>query len=80
MATIQILMPKLGHLQEAGAVVEWMRGPGEVFKEGEILMIVETEKTQVEVAATFDGRMTRILVDTAVPVPVNTPIAECEAA
>jgi pyruvate/2-oxoglutarate dehydrogenase complex dihydrolipoamide acyltransferase (E2) component len=73
-------MPKLGHLQEAGAVVEWRKQPGQMIRKGEILMIVETEKTQIEVEATFDGRLTKILVEAGVSVLVNTPIAEYEPA
>ena len=80
MAIALILMPKLGHLQEVGAVVEWRKRPGQTITTGEILMLVETEKTQVEVEATFDGRLAKILVETGVSVPVNTPIAEYEPA
>ena len=73
-------MPRLGHLQEAGSVVEWRKQPGQPVRKGEILLVVETEKTTVEVEASFDGIFKRILVDNAVEVPVGTPIAEFEEA
>lgn len=73
-------MPRLGHLQETGTVVEWRKKPGQVVRKGEVLLVVETEKTTVEVEATFDGVFKRILVDTGIEVAVGTPIAEFEEA
>jgi pyruvate dehydrogenase E2 component (dihydrolipoamide acetyltransferase) len=69
-------MPRLGHLQETGSVIEWRKKPGQPVRKGEILLVVETEKTTVEVEATFDGVFKRILVDSGVEVPVGAPIAE----
>jgi pyruvate dehydrogenase E2 component (dihydrolipoamide acetyltransferase) len=71
-------MPRLGHLQETGTVVEWRKKPGQSVRKGEILLLVETEKTTVEVEATFAGVFIRTLVDSGVEVPVGTPIAEFE--
>ncbi len=76
--TFEYEMPRLGHLQEAGTVVEWRKKIGQTVKKGEILLVVETEKTTVEVESTFDGIFTRILVEPGVEVPVGTPIAEFE--
>ncbi len=73
-------MPRLGHLQETGTVVEWRKQPGQAVRKGEVLLVVETEKTTVEVEATFEGVFKRILVDVGVEVPVGTPIAEFEEA
>jgi pyruvate dehydrogenase E2 component (dihydrolipoamide acetyltransferase) len=73
-------MPRLGHLQETGTVVEWRKKPGQVVRKGEVLLVVETEKTTVEVESTFDGVFKRILVDTGIEVPVGKPIAEFEEA
>ena len=76
----EYLMPRLGHLQETGTVVEWRQKPGQVVRKGDILLVVETEKTSVEVEATFDGVFNRILVDIGIEVPVGTPIAEFDEA
>jgi pyruvate dehydrogenase E2 component (dihydrolipoamide acetyltransferase) len=80
MANCEYLMPKLGHLQEAGSVVQWMKQPGETVRKGEILCVIETGKTQVEVESPFDGRLLKFLVDPGIEVPVNAPIAEYEEA
>jgi pyruvate dehydrogenase E2 component (dihydrolipoamide acetyltransferase) len=71
----EYLMPKLGHLQEVGTVVEWKKQPGEEIRKGEIFIVVETEKTTIEVEATFDGTLLEIVVPVGETVPVNTLIA-----
>jgi pyruvate dehydrogenase E2 component (dihydrolipoamide acetyltransferase) len=79
MAVMELLMPKLGHLQEVGTVVEWVKKPGEAVRKGEILMVVDTEKTSVEVEAAFTGQLLDTIVETGETVPVNTPIAHYAA-
>ena len=74
----EVTMPRLGHLQEVGTVVEWRKRPGQGVRKGEVLMLIETEKTTVEVEATFDGTFIQGLIQTGVEVPVGTPIAICE--
>ncbi len=77
---MEYLMPKLGHVQEDGTVVEWRKGPGEPIRKGEILVVIETDKTTVEVEATFDGVMQSILIQPGETVPVGAPIAIYTAA
>lgn len=74
MAT-EYTMPKLGHLLDEGKIVEWRKKIGDEIKTGEILMVVETEKTTVEVESTFNGKIIQILVHDQEAVPVGTPIA-----
>jgi len=71
----ELAMPRLGHLQEVGTVVEWRKQPGQTVRKGEVLMLIETEKTTVEVEAAYDGVFTQVLVEAGVEVPVGTPIA-----
>ncbi len=71
----EYLMPKLGHLQEVGTVSEWRIRPGDTIKKGEVLVVIETEKTTVEVEATFNGLLQTILLPAGETVPVGVPIA-----
>ncbi len=71
----EYMMPKLGHVQEEGTVAEWRKGPGDRIKKGEVLVVIETDKTTVEVEATFDGVMQTILTQAGDTVPVGAPIA-----
>ena len=50
MAT-NVTMPKLGLTMETGKIVEWKAAEGGEVKEGEILLIVETEKITKGIAA-----------------------------
>jgi pyruvate/2-oxoglutarate dehydrogenase complex dihydrolipoamide acyltransferase (E2) component len=74
MATV-ITMPKWGLTMEEGRIVEWMVGEGEAVGEGEVLCVVETEKTNVELPSPCNGVVVRILVPEDQPVAVGTPIA-----
>ena len=78
MSLINYEMPRLGHLQEVGTVAEWRKQPGQAIKKNEILLVIETEKTSVEVESPVDGSLYQILVGTGVEVPVGTPIAVLE--
>lgn len=73
--TSHYLMPKLGHLQEVGTIAEWRKRAGETVRKGEIFVVIETEKTVVEVEAPFEGILEQILVEAGETVPVGTPIA-----
>ena len=69
------MMPKLGHVQETGTVTEWRKQPGETVRKGEIFAVIETDKTTVEVEATFNGVLQEILAPAGLTVPVGAPIA-----
>jgi dihydrolipoamide dehydrogenase len=68
MAT-NVTMPKLGLTMETGKIVEWKAAEGGDVKEGEILLIVETEKITYEVEAPASG-MLHIVVAAEEEVPV----------
>ncbi len=68
-------MPKWGLTMEEGRIVEWMVEEDDAIREGEVLCIVETEKTNVELPSPVTGIVARILVPEDRAVPVGTPIA-----
>ena len=70
MAT-NVTMPKLGLTMETGKIVEWKVAEGGEVKEGEILLIVETEKITYEVEAPATG-----LLHIIVPQDGEVPVAE----
>jgi pyruvate/2-oxoglutarate dehydrogenase complex dihydrolipoamide acyltransferase (E2) component len=72
---IEITMPKFGETMEEGTIVEWKKQVGESVKEGEILVLVDTDKSQLEVESTTSGTLLKILVETDGTVPIHTPIA-----
>jgi pyruvate dehydrogenase E2 component (dihydrolipoyllysine-residue acetyltransferase) len=52
-----IQMPKLGHTMGEGRVVLWHKQPGELVREGEAILTIETDKTEVEVESPVAGVM-----------------------
>jgi len=70
-----LLMPKLGLTMTEGLISEWKVSPGQTFSKGEILLVVETEKTNIEIEAEEGGAMVEILVSQGGVVPVGAVIA-----
>lgn len=66
----ELLMPKLGLTMTEGSIVEWMVMPGQAFKQGESLFVIESEKAAIEVPADEDG----VLIDATVPVGDTVPV------
>jgi pyruvate/2-oxoglutarate dehydrogenase complex dihydrolipoamide acyltransferase (E2) component len=69
-----VIMPKWGLTMEEGTITEWMVGEDEPVGNGDILALVETEKTSVELPSPYAGIVARILVEDGETVPVGTPI------
>ena len=73
---IQVLMPALSPTMEKGNLSKWLKKEGESVKSGDVIAEIETDKATMEVEATDDGTLGRILVEEgATDVAVNTPIA-----
>ncbi len=68
-------MPSLGADMEVGTVVEWRVHPGDRVQRGDIVAVVDTEKSTIEVEVFEDGVVEAILVDVGEEVPVGTPLA-----
>jgi pyruvate/2-oxoglutarate dehydrogenase complex dihydrolipoamide acyltransferase (E2) component/uncharacterized OsmC-like protein len=52
-----IQMPKLGHTMTEGKVIRWHKQPGEAVREGETILTIETDKTEVEIESPVAGMM-----------------------
>jgi pyruvate dehydrogenase E2 component (dihydrolipoamide acetyltransferase) len=68
-------MPSLGADMEVGTILEWRVQPGDTVHRGDIIAVVDTEKSDVEVEVFEDGVVEELLVETGVEVPVGTPLA-----
>jgi pyruvate dehydrogenase E2 component (dihydrolipoamide acetyltransferase) len=71
---IQVLMPKIGLTMTEGKVVEWKKKEGDRVEKGEILFVLETEKTTFEVEAPESGILHKILVQVDDTVPVGAVV------
>ncbi len=69
-----ITMPKLGFDMAEGKLGEWLKKPGEAVTQGEVILLVETDKATVEVPAFRGGVLLEILTPAGESVPIGTPI------
>jgi pyruvate dehydrogenase E1 component beta subunit len=73
---IQVLMPALSPTMEKGNLAKWLKKEGETIKSGDVIAEIETDKATMEVEATDEGTLGKILIPEGTnDVAVNTPIA-----
>ncbi len=70
-----IIMPKLGFNMSEGKLVKWYKNEGESIRKGEALFSIETDKTSIDIEATGDGVVRKLLIEEGEAVPVTLPIA-----
>ncbi len=68
-------MPSLGADMDDGVIVEWLIEPGDRVSRGQVVAVVETDKSEIEVEIFQDARVEELLVPAGVRVAVGTPIA-----
>jgi pyruvate/2-oxoglutarate dehydrogenase complex dihydrolipoamide acyltransferase (E2) component len=76
MAT-EVLLPKLGFSMTEGQVSEWMFGDGEDVKEGEVLFLLEADKSTNEVEAPATGKL-KIIAEVGATMQVGDVIGYIE--
>lgn len=68
---LDIAIPQLG-LMESATVVEWLRSTGDRVAIGDPLVVIETDKANVEVEAQAGGLLEIYVPAGSEPVPVET--------
>src|SRR5262244_2379329 len=72
----EVLMPALSPTMEKGNLAKWLKKEGDTVKSGDVIAEIETDKATMEVEATDEGTLGKILVpEGTADVAVNTPIA-----
>ncbi len=77
--TFEYAMPSLGADMDEGRVIEWRVAPGDVVHRGDLVAVVETEKSDIDIEIWHDGVIEEFLVDVGQLVDVGTPIARLRA-
>ena len=70
----QVKMPKLGDAADKVAVISISVAVGDAIAVGQELLVVETDKSTVEVPSPLAGRVTEILVKPGQEVPTGALI------
>ena len=71
-------MPAYGISEIGGTVSHWLKKEGDPVKEGEPIVVVETEKAEVELEAPATGILKQILTTTGKEVGVGESLAIIE--
>ena len=80
MATIQMVMPKMGESIMEGTILNWLKKEGDTIEQDESILEVATDKVDTEVPSTHSGMLKEILKKSGEVVPVGHPIAIIEVA
>jgi len=70
-----ILMPALGETSDELHLIQWLVAEGESVALGQPLLVVETDKAEMEVESVAEGTLLKIVVDEGEDVEASTLIA-----
>ena len=76
----EFCMPSLGADMDEGTLLEWLVAPGDPVRRGDIVAVIDTEKSDIEVEVFEDGVIGELLVEVGTTVPVGTPLARIDGA
>ncbi|XP_023524681.1 dihydrolipoyllysine-residue acetyltransferase component 5 of pyruvate dehydrogenase complex, chloroplastic-like isoform X1 [Cucurbita pepo subsp. pepo] len=75
-ATIrEIFMPALSSTMTEGKIVSWIKTEGDKLAKGESVVVVESDKADMDVETFYDGYLAAIMVDEGGVAPVGSAIA-----
>lgn len=72
---MDVLMPQLGETVAEGKIVKWFKQAGDTIAPGDNLFEIETDKTSMEVPATFGGTLADITVQVGDVAKVGAVVA-----
>jgi pyruvate dehydrogenase E2 component (dihydrolipoamide acetyltransferase) len=73
-ATHDIFMPALSSTMTEGKIVEWLKKPGDRVNRGESVLVVESDKADMDVEAFQEGFLAAVLVQAGGTAPVGETI------
>ena len=63
MSSTDILVPDFGHGLTEALVVQWLVAVGDVVERGDVVAVLETDKSSVDLMAEKSGTVVEIVVD-----------------
>ena len=75
MATVDLVMPKLGESIMEATILKWLKQPGDPVKMDETILEIATDKVDSEVPSTAEGVIEEILYQVNDVVPIGKVIA-----
>jgi len=74
MTTHDIFMPALSSTMTEGKIVEWLKKPGDKVERGESVLVVESDKADMDVESFHDGFLASIVMPAGSSAPVGETI------
>lgn len=71
----EVLMPALSSTMTEGKIVQWLKGVGDKVDVGDALMVVESDKADMDVESFEEGYISAILTDEGGTAAVGSPVA-----
>ncbi|KAL2905068.1 Dihydrolipoyllysine-residue acetyltransferase component 4 of pyruvate dehydrogenase complex chloroplastic [Bienertia sinuspersici] len=70
----EIFMPALSSTMTEGKIVSWSKSEGDLLRRGESVVVVESDKADMDVETFYDGILAAIVVPEGESAPVGAPI------
>jgi pimeloyl-ACP methyl ester carboxylesterase len=74
-SAVSIAMPKLGMTMAEGQVIAWPKPVGAWVEKGELLLVIESEKAEIEIEAPATGVLRHVYVEAGRMVPCGSVLA-----
>jgi pyruvate dehydrogenase E2 component (dihydrolipoamide acetyltransferase) len=74
LATHDIFMPALSSTMTEGKIVEWLKQPGDKVARGESVLVVESDKADMDVESFQEGYLAAVLMPAGSTAPVGETI------
>jgi pyruvate dehydrogenase E2 component (dihydrolipoamide acetyltransferase) len=71
----EVFMPALSSTMTEGKIVSWVKSPGDKVEKGETVVVVESDKADMDVESFYEGYLAVITVPAGESAPVGAPIA-----
>jgi pyruvate/2-oxoglutarate dehydrogenase complex dihydrolipoamide acyltransferase (E2) component len=77
-AVVDVTMPQMGVSVAEGTIADWKKKPGDWIERDETIVEISTDKIETEIPSPAAGRVTEILVEVGVTVPVGEVLARID--
>lgn len=71
----EVFMPALSSTMTEGKIVSWAKSPGDKVEKGETVVVVESDKADMDVESFYEGYLATIIVPAGGNAPVGSAIA-----
>ncbi|MEH2417629.1 dihydrolipoamide acetyltransferase family protein [Nostoc sp.] len=75
MSIHEVFMPALSSTMTEGKIVSWVKSPGDKVEKGETVVVVESDKADMDVETFYEGFLAHIIVQAGETAPVGSAIA-----